>query len=231
MNIFDTILGPSISFGKVILLLCVSLILGFLFSLVYLFIKRKGNITRDFPIALSTFPFVATSLVLLTLYLNVWEQAQRVGVVLAGVFCISRFRSKNRPTDELSYIFFSSATGLALGLGFIGYAILIEVLLSIVLIVFSLVNYPFLSQKYVVLKITIPEDLNYIDAFKDVFDKYTKSASLYNVKTTDMGSLFIVKYDCVLKNNVNQKDFIDELRERNGNLDVQITLKQYVEKY
>ncbi len=139
---------------------------------------------------------------------------------LAGTLSIIRFRSAPGDPKDIGFIFFDIAAGLACGVGLYGYGALFVAVLCIVIFITEKCG---LFQKGAVrktLKITIPEDLNYQDAFDDILKKYTKKYTLQRVKTTDLGSLFEVCYSVVMKNDLNEQEFLNELRCRNGNLNI-----------
>ena len=77
-----------------------------------------------------------------------------------------------------------------------------------------------------ILRITIPEDLDYSGEFDDIFKKYTSQYESISVKTANMGSLYKLKYSITLKDKVNEKEMIDEIRCRNGNLEIGISNKE-----
>jgi len=147
------------------------------------------------------------------------------GVAVAGAFSLVRFRSVPSTAKEIGAIFLAMGSGLATGMGYLGYAFLFALILGIVNIIY--VYCGFGSNKggktgsaERTLRITIPEDLSYTDTFNDLFSEYTKDCELINVRTTNMGSLFKLTYNLTLKNIDDEKKFIDELRCRNGNLEI-----------
>jgi uncharacterized membrane protein YhiD involved in acid resistance len=142
------------------------------------------------------------------------------GVAVMGAFSLVRFRSIPGTAKEIGYIFFSMAVGLATGMGYIPYAAVFTILVGIVSIV--LYKSKFAEPKTFIkqLKVTIPENLEYSQLFDDLFEEYTSKNELKKVKTTNLGSLFQLHYDIILKNEKKEKEFIDKLRCRNGNLDI-----------
>ena len=98
---------------------------------------------------------------------------------------------------------------------------------DIFLIILRLINYPFISPRQFKLKVTIPEDLNYEHVFDDVFEKYLEVANLGKIRTSDLGTMFTLNYEIIFKKGASQKEFIDALRERNGNLNIQLTSKKF----
>jgi hypothetical protein len=118
------------------------------------------------------------------------------------------------------------AVGLSIGLGYLTLGILIAVVLGIVIVVIGKSGFGVSKQKEKRLKIIIPEDMNYQGAFDDLFVKYTSFNELQKVKTTNMGTLFELNYDVIIKKDVSEKEFIDGIRCRNGNLNIQLGIKE-----
>ena len=109
-------------------------------------------------------------------------------------------------------------------MGYVTYAVLFTLILSAVMIGLHITKFTEPKNKNMELKITIPEDLNYEGVFEKVLDNYTNSYNIQRVRTRDFGSLFELTYTISLKPDINQKSFIDELRCRNGNLNISLTL-------
>lgn len=137
-----------------------------------------------------------------------------------GAFSLVRFRSMPGNSREIVSIFFTMGIGLAVGMGHILFAAVITVLVSIVLVILSKTKFGERNSHEKKLKIVIPEDLDYSNVFDDLFEKYTKTNELEKVKTTNMGSLFELTYRIITKKDANEKEFLDELRCRNGNLNI-----------
>ena len=147
------------------------------------------------------------------------------GVAVAGAFSLVRFRSAPGSAREIAAIFLAMGTGLICGMGYIGYSALFTVIMCLVFILYNLINFGQAKRGavYRSLRITIPEDLNYTTLFSDIFSEYTKRADLVTVKTTNMGSMFRLTYSVILKDASKEKEFIDKLRTRNGNLEIMIS--------
>lgn len=147
------------------------------------------------------------------------------GIAVAGAFSLVRFRSAAGTAKEIVVVFLSMAAGLIVGTGYLAYAVLFTVIIGIVLAICQFIKIPqskrLRAEK--ILRITIPEELDYTDVFKDIFDKYTVSCRLINVKTSDLGSLFKLTYDITEKDISKEKEMVDELRVRNGNLEISIS--------
>ncbi len=149
---------------------------------------------------------------------------------LAGAFTLVRFRSAPGDPKQIAYVFYATATGLICGLGFIGYAFIFLFIIAAVIIVLYKTKFAAPTTSSMTLKITIPENLNYIGLFDKTLEKYTSSSILKRVKTTEFGTLFELIYSIEMNNTANQKQFIDELRTLNGNLNVILVLYKYDDK-
>lgn len=176
----------------------------------------KSRYTASFVITLAMLPAVVC-IVIMMVNGNVGA-----GVAVAGAFSLVRFRSVPGTAKEIGTIFLAMASGLMLGMGFIGYGILFTVIMCGVMLLLTVTSVgthkkPSLDKT---LRITIPEDLNYGDAFDDIFEKYATNVETVTVKTTNMGSLYKITYNLTLKNQGDEKEFMDELRCRNGNLEI-----------
>jgi hypothetical protein len=143
---------------------------------------------------------------------------------LAGAFSIIRFRSAPGDPKDITYVLFSMAVGLAAGMGFILYAVLVGIALCGVMALLELCKYGHPRGTEKILKVTIPENLNFQHAFDEVLQKYTLSSTLRKIKTADLGSLYELNYAVVTKNGIDEKEFIDELRCHNGNLNIVLAL-------
>ena len=139
---------------------------------------------------------------------------------LAGTLSIVRFRSAPGDPKDIGFIFFSIAAGLACGVGLYGYGALFVLILCILIFVAEKCRIFTNKDARKTLKITIPENLNYEDAFDDILSKYTKNHTLERIKTTDLGSLFELVYCVTIKDGQNEQEFLNELRCRNGNLTI-----------
>ena len=141
-----------------------------------------------------------------------------------GAFSLVRFRSAPGSAKDISFIFYAMCIGLATGMGYIAFAVLLAVIVGAALAILSFIPAFKSDRKKKLLRITIPEDMNYTDAFTDIFDEYLTSNELVSVKTTAMGTLFDLRYEIVEKDASREKELIDKLRTRNGNLTISIGL-------
>ncbi len=145
---------------------------------------------------------------------------------LAGAFSLIRFRSAPGDPKDIAYVFFTLAVGLACSMGYIRYAGLFAVILGTVMLLLQKMKYASSQNTSMLLKVTVPENLNYEGLFDDILNKYTKSWEMNRVKTSDFGSLFNLFYRIEINKEYSQKTFLDELRCRNGNLDIALTMNE-----
>ena len=193
--------------------LAAALVLGAAFAYVY---SRKTESTKSFVTTLAMLPAIVTVVIMMV------NGSIGAGVAVAGAFSLIRFRSATGTAKEICAIFMSMTVGLACGMGYPLFAALFTVIMAVIWLVYERVrlgneNSAELART---LNVTVPEDLNYSGAFNDLFEKYTTSAKLIRVKTTNLGSLNRLTYRIALKEEGSEKELIDELRCRNGNLEI-----------
>ena len=172
--------------------------------------------------------FLATIAILPTIVMAVIMMVNGnlgVGVAVAGSFSLIRFRSLPGKASDLAVIFAAMAVGLATGTGFLGFAGLMTLILCVIGFVFAKAPMLEEDQTYRHVKITIPEDLDYATAFDDIFANYTKEHKLESVKTVNLGAMYLVSYDVRLKDVAKEKEMLDALRVRNGNLTISSSLQ------
>lgn len=215
-GLFDSDLTTVISAGDFLLCLLGSLILGLVISLCYTVRQRY---TKSFIVTLCLLPAVVCVVIMMV------NGNVGAGVAVAGAFSLVRFRSVPGTAKEICAIFLAMGTGLISGMGYLAFAALFTVVMCAVFIICNLLDFGKgkNDEKYKVLTLTIPEDLDYSDVFKDLFNEYTSRTELIRVKTTNMGSMYRLTYDIVLKDITKEKEMIDRLRERNGNLEISVS--------
>ena len=223
----DTILtsttGESLTLANTLIIIGASIILGLIISISYMKTSKEEVVTSGFAVTLIMLPAIISIIILL-----VGNNVARA-FSLAGAFSIIRFRSEPKDPKDISYIFFTLAVGLSAGMGYVGYAVLFTIILCLIMFILKFINYGEADKSFFELRITIPENLNYENVFDDVLKKYTSSWMFKKVKTKEFGSLFEITYTVVMKNE-NQKKFIDELRCRNGNLNINLTMAGFEDK-
>lgn len=216
-NLFNEVLvnvSSDITVSSAISTILIALVFGLVIAFTYYKTQSNALYQRSMAVTLVMLP-VILSITIIFIGSNIARAFS-----LAGTLTIIRFRSAPGDPKDIGFIFFDIAAGLSCGAGLFGYGALFVVILCIVL--FATEKLDLFEKKSVhkMLKITIPEDLNYQGAFDDVIKKYTASYSLTKIKTTDLGSLFEVSYDVSMKKNQNEQEFLNELRCRNGNLNI-----------
>lgn len=196
-----------------------SIVLGIIISATY----RITNKTNErFLVTLATLPLLVQAVIFLV------NGNLGTAFAVAGAFSLIRFRSIPGTSKEILFVFWSMTIGLGLGMGYIGYTSLISVVVTVVIIIGTKLtkNVNSKEKKERKLKIIIPENLDYKEVFDDLLEKYTVKSELFKVKTTNMGSMYELNYNIILKSINNEKQFIDEIRCRNGNMLVSIERKE-----
>jgi hypothetical protein len=192
-------------------------ILGAVLSTVFAITHRKTVYDHSFSFTLLLLPLVISIVIML-----VSNNLARA-FSLAGVFALVRFRSAIADSRDITYILGAVGIGLASALGYLGYALVITGFISLVLLVLSYFKLDKDHTNHAKLKIVIPENINYANVFDEVFAKHLMNAQLQKVKTTDFGTMFELTYMIKMKDTINQKEFLDDLRVRNSNLSITLT--------
>ena len=202
-------------------LLCVGVALGIGIVLALLYtLQRRG--TTSFRVTLAILPAIVCVVIMMV------NGNVGAGVAVAGAFSLVRFRSVPGTAREIGMLFLAMGTGLICGMGYLGYAVLFGVLMGLVETVLTWIVRRFGTHAPAdkTLRITVPEDLNYSDAFEDVFRQDATRWEALSVKTTNMGSLYKLKYNVTLRDPAQEKEFIDALRCRNGNLEINLMKRE-----
>lgn len=215
-GLFDTDMTSVITPADFLLCLGSALIIGLILAGFYMYRTRY---TKSFVATLALLPAVVC-VVFMMVNGNVGT-----GVAVAGAFSLVRFRSAPGSAKEIGAIFLAMGTGLIVGMGYLGYAFLCAIVLGFFSALYSRLDFGSRKQnkRYKTLHITIPEDLDYTDVFDPILKQYTSECELTTVKTTNMGSLFRLTYNLKLNNAGKEKEMIDKLRCRNGNLEITIS--------
>lgn len=215
-GLFDTNLTVVISVSDFLLCLAVSLVLGLLMALAYMYRTRY---TKSFVVTLTLLPAVVCVVIMMV------NGNVGTGVAVAGAFSLVRFRSVPGTAKEICTLFLAMGAGLIVGMGYLGFAVLFTLILCAVFLLCNRLDFGARKNAavYKTLQITIPEDLDYSGVFDDIFAVYTTSAALVRVKTTNMGSMFRLTYNLTLRDAAKEKEMIDNLRCRNGNLEISVS--------
>lgn len=215
-SIFSSVTDETLSVGVTNFIWCLiaALAVGVLIAWFYTY---KNKYTKSFLVTLALLP-ATVAMIIIMVNGNIGT-----GVAIAGAFSLVRFRSVPGTAKEIGAVFISMGAGLAIGMGYIGFSILFAIIVSFASLFLNHSKFGDAKETLKILSITIPEDLNYTNVFNDLFEKYTNKYTLTKVKTSNMGSLFKLTYEIDLISNEIEKDFLDELRIRNGNLDIMIS--------
>lgn len=213
----------SITVGQFCICVGAALLLGFLISVIYMITHRKEGYSQSYVMTIIMLPAIISLILLLI-------NSTAGALTLAGAFTLVRFRSVAGDPKDIAYIFYAMATGVACGIGYIGFALIFFVILGIVMFILSEVNFGGAKARHMTLKITIPENLDYQGVFDPVLNKYTTFHKLRRVKTTNFGTLFELIYSVDVSEDIDQKKFIDELRTLNGNMTINLVFFKYDDK-
>lgn len=209
--------GSDLTLSAALIAMAASILFGLIIAFTYTF-THEGSYQQGFAITLTMLPVILAVIILF-----VGSNVARA-FSLAGTLSIIRFRSAPGDPKDIAYIFFSIAAGLACGVGTYFYGALFVVILCLFMIIITKANFASCKDVDKLLKITVPEDLDYQGAFDEVLKKHTKKYKLRRIKTTDLGSLYEVWYNVTMIDGSNDKQFIDSLRCRNGNLNIVLDL-------
>jgi len=205
--------SAAITLQSFCLSMLASLLLGTVLTLIYTY---KTTFTKSFVVTLAMMPAVVCIVIMMV------SGNLGAGVAVAGTFSLVRFRSAPGTAKEICAIFLAMAVGLACGMGYLGFAVLFTVIMCAVSFLYTKLGFG--EQKNAALcrelRITVPEDLDYNGAFDDLFASFTSEAKLVKVKTSNLGSLNKLVYHIALNSAGVEKQLIDQLRCRNGNLEI-----------
>ena len=208
---FNSVIPNAMTLSAFLMCIFAALVLGVLTALVFSFRnKHSGSLI----LALAVLPPIVT-LVIMMVNGNIGA-----GLAVAGTFSLVRFRSAPGTAREICGLFMSTAIGITCGMGFISIAAVFFLVMAVFLVLLSLFRFGETAASSRQLKITIPENLDYDGLFDDIFEKYTSRHELVKVKTTNMGTLYELTYTINLKTPEVSKQFIDDIRCRNGNLNI-----------
>ena len=214
-NVFTAGTAAAMDIGTFLISIGTALVLGLITALFYTY---RSTYSKGFVVTLATLPAVVAAIIMMV------SGSLGASVAVAGTFSLVRFRSAPGSAKEIAAIFLAMASGLACGMGYPAYSALFTVIMCVVTLIYNAVRFG--EKKNIelrrILSITVPEDLNFGDVFDDIMNKYTSEWKLMKVKTTNLGSLNRLTYDIVFRENGSEKPMIDELRTRNGNLEISV---------
>ena len=211
---FNSIIGDNLTITNFLICMGVAIILGMIVALVHMVCARTN---KNFVVTLSILPLLVSVVILLV------NGNLGTSVAIVGAFSLIRFRSIPGNSRELIYVFFAMVIGLAVGTGYIAFAGVFTLIGAVITLLLSKLNFGALANKNKVLVILIPEDLDYTNMFEEEFKKYLSGFELVKTRTTNMGSMYELTYQVTLKSGINEKEFIDKLRIKNGNLKISLS--------
>ncbi len=209
-SIIDTVTG-TLTVGEAMLCTLASLIFGIIIAIFYM---AQGRYSKNYMITLVILPALVQVIIMMV------NGNLGTGVAIMGAFSLVRFRSMPGSAKEICGIFFSMVVGVVAGMGFLTYAAFITVFVGLAMLLLERSRFGEAGLHEKDLKVTIPETLDYTEVFDDIFDKYVKKSELKRVRTTNLGSMYELWYGIILRDERAEKEFIDELRTRNGNLTI-----------
>lgn len=212
-SIFESANNATISLGDCVICIGVAIVLGIIISLTHKFTTKS---TPNFLVTLAILP-VLVQVVILLINGNLGTS-----LAVAGAFSLIRFRSMPGNSKEIISVFWAMTIGLALGMGYVAYSVIVTIIVAILFVILSKIIEDSSDNLKRKLKVVIPENLDYEDVFKDIFEKYTDKCELQKVKTTNMGSMYELSYFVTLKKGKKAKDLMDDIRVRNGNMLVMV---------
>ena len=220
-GLFDTDLTAVVSVTDFLLCLGCALVLGLVMAFAYMYRTRY---TKSFVITLALLPAVVCVVIMLV------NGNVGTGVAVAGAFSLVRFRSVPGTAKEICTLFLAMGAGLIAGMGYLGFAVLFTVIMCVIFVLYNCLDFGEKKNAAIfkTFTITIPEDLDYTGVFDDIFDEFTRSHDLIRVKTTNMGSMFKLTYNVELTDATREKEMIDKLRCRNGNLEIAVSKQETV---
>ena len=215
-GLFDTDSTTVISVTDFLLCIFVSLVIGILMTFAYMYRTRY---TKSFVVTLALLPAVVCVVIMMV------NGNVGAGVAVAGAFSLVRFRSVPGTAKEICTLFLAMGAGLIAGMGYLGFAILFTVLMCLMFVLYNRLDFGTKknSKKFKTFTITIPEDLDYTGIFDDIFSEFTVAHDLTCVKSTNMGSMFKLTYNVILRDVTREKEMIDKIRCRNGNLEITVS--------
>ncbi len=216
LNLFTSIIGTSLTVEGYIMCALAAVGCGALLAIVLAIFTSPKKYSFSFLSTVVLLPLIVQSVITLV------NGNIGTGVAVAGAFSLVRFRSAPGSAKDIAMIFLSMAIGLGCGIGYVGVSAVLTGVGAVIIFLLWLVG-RFTVTEQRDLRITVPESLDYEGMFDEIFSKYTKKHTLTSVKTTNLGSLFKLRYQITMKSGASEKALIDELRVRNGNLEIAIS--------
>lgn len=218
-GLFNTDLSQVITIGRFLLCMTTALAIGLLLAYSC---RYQGRYTKSFLVTLMLLPAVVSTIIMMV------SGSVGAGVAVAGAFSLVRFRSAPGTGREITMLFLAMGAGLIVGMGYLAFALLFAVIMSVMNVLYNRVDFgeKEKAQRCRTLSIMIPESLDYSGVFDEVLRHYATDYTLTRVKTTNMGSMFRLNYDLTLREGISEKELIDQLRCRNGNLEIMLSMQE-----
>lgn len=218
-GLFDSDMTSIISITDFLLCVGGALLIGLILAVAHMY---RSRYTKSFVVTLALLPAVVCVVIMMV------NGNVGAGVAVAGAFSLVRFRSVPGTAKEITMLFLAMGAGLIAGMGYLGFAFLFTLIMCGCSVIYDHVDFGAKKNaaSYKTLNITIPEDLDYSEVFEEILNEYTSSCELIRVKTTNMGSMFRLTYNLILKDVSKEKEMIDKLRCRNGNLEITVSRQE-----
>lgn len=217
-GVFDSTAVAVITPGKFLLCLGAAPLIGLVLCQM---VQWRSRSSGSFAITLALLPASVCVVIMMV------NGSIGAGVAVAGAFGLVRFRSAAGSGREISAVFIAMGAGLIAGMGYLAYALLFTLVLGGMMMLYTALNLGGRREnQYRVLRVTIPESLNYVNVFDPVLQAYTSEFALKQVKSTNMGSMFRLTYDIVIRDSLREKEMLDELRCLNGNLEISLSCQE-----
>ena len=216
LGLFDTDMTRTIGLEEFLLCIVCSLLIGIILAFGYM---NHARYSKSFIVTLAVLPAIVCVVIMMV------NGNIGTGLAVAGAFSLVRFRSVPGSAKEIVMLFLAMGTGLLTGMGYIGFGFVFAIIMSLVMVIYN--RFDFGMQKnalrYKTIRIAIPEDLDYSNIFDDIWSVYTDKCELVRVKSFNMGSMFRITYNLTMKKNASEKEMLDMIRCRNGNLEITIS--------
>ena len=218
-GLFDTDFTAVITSADFLLCIGTALVSGLILAGTAML---RSRVSKSYTVTVALLPAIVCVLIMMV------NGNVGAGVAVAGAFSLVRYRSAPGTAREIAMLFLAMAAGLIAGMGYLGYCLLFTVLMSGIVLLYNALKLGESKRlaAYKTVTVVIPEDLDYTDVFADIFKEYTVSCELMRVKTTNMGSLFRLTYDVILRDPAREKEMIDAIRCRNGNLEISVSHRE-----
>jgi len=217
MEIFNiTDLTSEFTVMDVVLVLALSFFTSAFIGWIYQLTHRGTSYTQSF-----VFTLVMNGMIVALVMMVVGSNIARA-FSLVGALSIIRFRNAVKETRDVGFIFFTMAIGMAIGTRFYLLAIIGAVVISLVIVLMTRLDWFAREMSNQILSVQVPNDTPYDNVFDRTFLKYTNVAELISVGSVQNGTLTELVYSLGMKKSNQVQDFLTEIRKLNG--DNKVTL-------